>query len=104
MRRTNCYQRKGLSCCYNYFVDISKSLNLKDSSESNVDNIGRNIRHTLKNILFEDYVSVKTIRKKNTDNGEFRFQPTSTEELNKLIIDLDGNESNLNGSIPANAL
>ena len=104
MRRTNFYQRKGLSCCYNYFVDISKSLSLKDSSESNVDNIGSNVRHTLKNILFEHHVSVKTIREKNTDNGEFRFQPTSTEELKNLIIDLDCNESNFNGSIPPNAL
>ena len=29
----------------NYFVDISKTLNLKDSSESNVDNIGSNLMH-----------------------------------------------------------
>ena len=64
-----------------YFVDISKSLNLKDSSESNLDNIGNNIRHSVTNILFEDHVSVKIIREKNTDNGEFRCQPISTEEL-----------------------
>ena len=51
----------------NYFVDISKSLNLKDSSESNVDNIGSNIRHSLKNVLFEDHVSVTIIREKNAD-------------------------------------
>ena len=88
----------------NYFVDISKSLNLKDSSESNVDNIGSNIRHSLKNVLFEDHVSVKIIREKNKDNGEFRFQPISTEELKKIIIGLDCNKSNLNGSIPANIL
>ena len=33
----------------NYFIDISKNLNLKDSSESNANNIG-NIRHSLRNI------------------------------------------------------
>ena len=49
-------------------------------------------------------MSVLKQKEKNTDNGEFRFQPTSNEELKKLIIDLDCNESNLNGSIPANAL
>ena len=43
----------------NYFVDVSKSLNLKDSSESNVDNTGSNIRLSVKNVLFEDHVSVK---------------------------------------------
>ena len=52
-----------------YFVDISKSLNLKDSSESNVDNTGSNVRHSLKNVLFEHNVSVKKIREKNSDNG-----------------------------------
>ena len=88
----------------NYFVDISKSLNLKDSSESNVDNIGSNIRHSLKNVLFEDHVSVKIIREKNKDNGEFRFQPISTEKLKKIIIGLDCNKSNLNGSIPGTVL
>ena len=88
----------------NYFVEISKSLNLKDSSESNVDNIGSNIRHLLKNVLFEDHVSVEIIREKNKVNGEFRFQPISTEELKKIIIGLDCNKSNLNGSIPANVL
>ena len=75
----------------NYFVDISKSLNLKDSSESNVDNPGSKIRHSLKNVLFEDHVSVKIIREKNTDIGEFRFQPISNEELKKIIIGLNCN-------------
>ena len=48
----------------NYFVDISRSLNLKDSSESNLDNTGSNIRHSLKYVLFEDHLSVKIIREK----------------------------------------
>ena len=59
----------------NYLVDISKSLNLVDSSESNVDNTGSNCRHSLSNVLSEHHVSVKIIRKKKKDNGEFRFQP-----------------------------
>ena len=88
----------------NYFVGISKSLNLKGSSESNVDNIGSNIRHSLKNVLFEDDISVKIIREKNADNAELRFQPISTKELKKIIIGLDCNKSNLNGCIPANVL
>ena len=65
-----------------YFVDISKGLNLKDCSETNVDNTGSNIRYSLKNVLFEDHVSVKTIREKNTDNGEFRFQLTASQKDN----------------------
>ena len=87
----------------NYFVYILRSLNWKDSSESNVDNTGSDIRHSLKNVLFEDHVSIK-IREKNMDNGEIRFQPISTEELRKIIIGLDCNKSNLNGSIPVNIL
>ena len=39
----------------------------------------------------------------NTDDGEFRFLPISTEELKKLIIGLDCNKSNLNESIEGNA-
>ena len=88
----------------NNFVDISKILNLKNSSESNVDNTGSNIRHSLKNVLFEDHISVKIIKEKSKYNGEFRFQPISTDKLKKIIIRLDCNKSNLNGSIPANVL
>ena len=88
----------------NYFVDVSKSLKLKDSSESNVDNTASNCGHSLNNVLFEDHVSVKTITEENTDNGQFRFQPISTDELKKVIIGLDRNKSKLNGSIPANVL
>ena len=51
-----------------YFVDISKNLIMKDNTDSN-------IRHLLKNVLFENHVSFKMIGKKNTDNGEFRFHP-----------------------------
>ena len=36
-----------------YFVDISKRLNLKDSSESNVDNTGSNVRHSFKNVYLK---------------------------------------------------
>ena len=87
----------------NYFVYILRSLNWKHYSESNVDNTGSDIRHSLKNVLFEDHVSIK-IREKNMDNGEIRFQPISAEELRKIIIGLDCNKSNLNGSIPVNIL
>ena len=87
----------------NCFVYILRSLNWKDYSESNVDNTGSDIRHSLKNVLFEDHVSIK-IREKNMDNGEIRFQPISAEELRKIIIGLDCNKSNLNGSIPVNIL
>ena len=88
----------------NYFVDISKSLNLKASSESNVDNTGGYIGHSLKNVSLQDHISVKIIREKNRDNGEFGFQPISTEELKKIILGLDCNKRNLNGSIPASVL
>ena len=77
---------------------------MKDSSESNLDNTGSNIRHSLKYVLFEDHLSVEIIREKNTDNGEFHFKPVLTDELKKIIIGLDSNKSNLNGSIPANVL
>ena len=77
---------------------------MKDSSKSNIDNIGNNIRHSLKNVLFEDHVSVKIKREKNKDNREFRFQPISTKRLKKIIIGLDCNKSNFNGSTPANVL
>ena len=59
----------------NYLVDLSKSLNLMDSSESRVENTCSNITHSLKNVLSDDHLSVKIIREKNTDSGEFRFQP-----------------------------
>ena len=55
-------------------------------------------------MIVEDHVSVKIVRQKNKDNGEFRFQSILTEEPKKIIIDVDCNKTNLNGSIPANVL
>ena len=49
-------------------------------------------------------VSAKIVRDKNTDNGEYRFQSISPDKLKKIIIDLDCNKTNLNGSIPDNVL
>ena len=73
----------------NYFVNMTKTLNLKDFLESNVDNIGSNIMHSFKNVSIENHESVvKIIKEKNTDNGQFHFQPVSTEEVKKIIIDL----------------
>ena len=43
---------------------IYQSLNLKDSSESNVAKTDGNIWHSLKNVLLEDNVSIKNIREK----------------------------------------
>ena len=88
----------------NYFVDVSKSLNLKEFSESNMYNSGNNRGHSLNSVLFEDHVNVKIIREKNVDNGEFHFQPISTDEPKKIITGLDCNKTNLNGSILANVL
>ena len=86
----------------NDVVDISKILNFKDSSESNVDNASSNIRYSLKNVLFEDHVSVKIKREKNMDNGELLSRPISTEELKEMIIGLDCNKIKLNSSIQVN--
>ena len=65
-----------------YFVGVSKSLNLKDCSQSNVDSTGSNIRHSFRNVLFEYHVSIKIIREENTDNEEFRFQLMATQKDN----------------------
>ena len=56
-----------------YFVGVSKSLNLKDCSQSNVDSTGSNIRHSFRNVLFEYHVSIKIIREENTDNEELIY-------------------------------
>ena len=72
---------------------MSKSLISKDSSESDVDNISSNIRHSFKNMSFENNVSVLNNEKKNPGNGEFHSQPIP-----------NCNECNLNWSIPANVL
>ena len=48
-----------------YFVNIFKSLNPMYFSDLNVDNSGSNIRHSFKNISFENHVGVEIIRGKN---------------------------------------
>ena len=58
----------------------------------------------LRNVLFENRVSVKIIKENNTDNGEFHLRPISTEEFKKIIISLHSNKSNIHGYISANVL
>ena len=77
---------------------------MKDSSESNVDNTGSNIRHSLQNILFKDHLSVKIIREKNTENRKLHLQPISTVQLKKIIIGLDCKKRNLSELILATVL
>ena len=74
---------------YNYFVNIPRSSNQKDSSESKVENTGFNIRHSVKNLLFGNHVSVNKTennKREKVDNGEIYLQPVATEELKKIII------------------
>ena len=61
----------------NYFVNISESLNWKDSSESNMLNIGSNM-HLFKNVAFGNHVSVKIIR------GKKRVMESSTSNQSQL--------------------
>ena len=77
---------------------------MKDSSESNVDNTGSNIRHSLQNILFKDHLSVKIIREKNKENRKLHLQPISTVQLKKIIIGFDCKKSNFSESILATLL
>ena len=79
MRRTNYHQRKGLSQSYdNCFVDMLKSLNLKDPSDSNIESTANNTRHSFKNVSFKSHVSIKIMKEKKTDNVYLYFQPIST--------------------------
>ena len=82
----------------NYFINISQGLDLKPPPSFETAN-SHNIMYS-----FEDHISVQKIRENKTDNNEFHFRPISNEELKKVILDLDCNKSNLNGSIPANIL
>lgn len=61
----------------NYFVNISESLNWKDSSESNMLNIGSNM-HLFKNVAFDNHVSVKIIR------GKKRVMESSASNQSQL--------------------
>ena len=59
-------------------VDMLKSLNLKDSSDSKIDNTGNNISYFLNNVSFDNRVRIKIIKEKKTDNAYLYFQPIST--------------------------
>ena len=80
----------------NYLVNIPRSSNQKDSTESKVDNTSSNIRHSVQNPLFINRVSVnkrENNKREEAGNEEIYLQPVATEELKKIIMGLDFHET-----------
>ena len=84
----------------NFFINITKILNLKphkDSSLTDIKGITSN---------FDNYISIKKIKESfpNIVSGDFNFQVISREDVKKEIINLNVKKSSRNGSIPATIL
>ena len=81
----------------NFFINITKNLNLKpykDSSVTNINGITSN---------FDNHISIKKIKESfpNIVSGDFNFQEIAREDVKKEIINLNVKKSSTNGSIPA---
>ena len=79
----------------NYFINITKTLNLKTLNKSQID-IDK----------FENHISVKKIHETFTGiiPGSFHFEQVSSDILMKEIRNLNVKKSSTYGSIPASIL
>ena len=78
----------------NYFVNITKTLKLKQNNMPNSD-ISTVLSH------FNEHISIDAIRKNVDKSSEnFSFQTVSLEDVEKVIKSLDIKKSSLSNSIP----
>ena len=84
----------------NFFINITKNLNLKPYKDSSITNING---ITSK---FDNHISIKKIKESfpNIVSGDFNFQEVAREDVKKEIINLNVKKSSTNGSIPATIL
>ena len=85
----------------NYFINISKNLNLKPSAVSNTSDIDEITKH------FDDRISVCKIKEaysKILRESNFGFKMVSMDEVKKVVLKLYSKKSSTYGAIPASIL
>ena len=78
----------------NFFINITKNLNLKPYKDSSLTDINKIASD------FDNHISIKRIKEsfQNIVSRDFNFQEVSREDVNKEIIDLNVKKSSITES------
>ena len=86
----------------NYFISITKNLNLKSSAVSNTSDIDKITKH------FDDHISVcKKIKEAHSEislEETFNFKIVFMDKVQKVVLKLNSKKSSTYGAIPASIL
>ena len=85
----------------NYFINITKNLDLKPSPVFNTSDIDETTKH------FDDHISVFKIKEAYSEilqEDNFSFKMVSIDEVKKIVLKLSSKKSSTYGVIPASIL
>ena len=85
----------------NYFINITKNLDLKPSTVPNTSDIDEITKH------FDDHISVCKIKEAYSEilrEDNFSFKMVSMDEVKKKVLKLNSKKSSTYGAIPASIL
>ena len=85
----------------NYFLNITKNLDLKPSAVSNTSDIDQITKH------FDDNISVCKIKQVYSEviqEDNFSFKMVSMDEVKKVVLKLNSKKSSTYGAIPTSIL
>ena len=85
----------------NYFINITKNLDLKPSALSNTSEIDKITKH------FDDYISVCKIKEAYSESlreDNFIFKMVSVDKYKKIVLKLSSKKSSTYGAIPESIL
>ena len=85
----------------NYFINVTKNLDLKPSAVSNTSDIDELTKH------FDDHISVCKIKEVNSEilqENNFSFEMASMDEVKKVALTLNSKKSSTYGTILASIL
>ena len=85
----------------NYFINITKDLDLKPSTAPNTSDIDEITKH------FDDHISVCKIKEAYNEilqEDSFSFKVVSMDKVKKIVLKLNSKKSSTYGAIPASIL
>ena len=90
-------EKKIATLMNNYFINITKNLDLKPSTISNTSDIDKITKH------FDNHISVCKIKEAYSESlreDNFSFKMVSMDEVKKIVLKLNSKKSSTYGAIP----
>ena len=94
-------EKKIATLMNNYFINITKNLDLKPLTIFNTSDIDKITKH------FDDHISVCKIKEAYNESLQeynFSFKMVSMDEVQKIVLKLNSKKSSMYGAIPASIL